>query len=65
LLNPLECRLTDPLEIELVANQLVTAFEEMIPDARLSNQMKAVLKPCLYVLLSLHTSTLEDLQEFM
>ena len=63
--NPLECRLKEPSEIELTANQLVTAFEEMIPDARLSNQMKAILKPCLYVLLSLHTCTLEHLQEFM
>lgn len=64
-INPLECRLKEPLEIELMANQLVTAFQEMIPDSKLSNQMKTILKPCIYVLLSLNTCNLVHLQEFM
>lgn len=64
-MNPLECRVKEERDIELRANQIVTAFEEMIPDAKLSNQMKAVLKPCVFVLLSLKTATFEDLQEFM
>lgn len=64
-LNPLECWETNPIHIEIRANQLMRVFEEMIPDAKLSNYMKAVLKPCLYVLLKLHTCSLHDLQEFL
>jgi len=41
------------------------AIQEMIPDARLTNFMKAILKPVIYVLLSLHTCSLRDIQDFM
>jgi hypothetical protein len=61
----LQCRKTNSLDIEIQANQLVMAIQEMIPDARLTNFMKALLKPVIYVLLSLHTCSLRDIQEFM
>jgi len=64
-INPLECRDKNPADIEIKANQLVIAIQELIPDAKLSNYMKAILKPCLFVLLSKKTATLEDLQEFL
>jgi len=50
--NPLECDAKNALDIEIQANQLLRAIQEMIPDAKLSNYMRAILKPCLYVMLS-------------
>ena len=50
-MNPLECRHTNAVAKEIQANQLVRAIEEMIPDTKLSNHMRAILKPCIYVLL--------------
>ena len=64
-LNPLECREKNPIALEIRANQIMRVFEEMIPDAKLSNYMKAILKPCLYVLLTQHTWSLHHLQEFL
>ena len=64
-INPLQCWETNSLDIEIQANQLVMAIQEMIPDARLTNFMKAILKPVIYVLLSLHTCSLRDIQDFM
>ena len=64
-INPLECWDKKLLDIEIKSNQLVRAIEEMIPDVKLSNHMRAILKPCIFVLLTLHTSTFEDLQEFL
>lgn len=37
----------------------------MIPEARLTNYMKALLKPCIYTLLKMNSCTLQDLQDFM
>lgn len=64
-INPLECWDKKLLDIEIKSNQLVRAIEEMIPDVKLSNHMRAILKPCIFVLLTLHTSTFEDLQELL
>jgi len=64
-LNPLECHSKDSLDIEIQANQLLRAIQEMIPDAKLSNFMRAILKPCLYVLLSKQDTNLTDLQEML
>jgi len=64
-INPLECWSNDANEIEVKANQLVRAIQEMIPEAKLTNYMRAILKPCIYVLLTLKTCTFENLQEFM
>jgi len=33
--------------IELYTQQLVLVFEEIIPDIKLSNYMKAILTPCI------------------
>jgi len=37
----------------------------MIPDARMSNYMRAILKPCLATLLRIPNTSLSHLQEFM
>jgi hypothetical protein len=37
----------------------------MLPDAKLSNYMRALLHPCLYTLLTLKTATLVDLQDLL
>lgn len=63
--NPMECRERNSLDIEIKANQLVRAIQEMIPDAKLTNFMKAVLKPVVYILLSINTSTIADIQTFL
>jgi len=41
------------------------AIEELLPDTKLSTNMKALLKPCIYVLLSVQWSSLKDLQNFL
>gem|GEM_PF-2505495 len=64
-INPLECRFKTPRELDIQTNQLVRALEEMLPDDKLSNTMRAIVKPCIYVLLSLQTCTLENLQAFL
>jgi hypothetical protein len=51
--------------IEIEANNLVNAFQEIIGDASLSAQMETLLKPCIAVLLRREHSTLHDLQRFM
>ena len=65
MINPLDCFTKNSLDIEIQANQLLKAIEEMIPDAKLTNFMRAILKPCLYVLLTHRTATFLDLQEFL
>ncbi len=50
-INPLEFWSTDIREKELYANHLVDAFEEMLDESSLTTHMKALLKPCIYVLL--------------
>lgn len=37
----------------------------MIPEAKLSNYMKTILKPCVYTLLTRKTANLKDLQNFL
>ncbi|MEZ5059720.1 MAG: hypothetical protein R2879_22025 [Saprospiraceae bacterium] len=64
-INPLEVRDNSKEGIELTTQQLVRVFGEMIPEARLTNYMKALLKPCIYTLLKMKTCTLQDLQDFM
>jgi len=61
----MECRERNSLDREIKANQLVRAIQEMIPDAKLTNFMRAILKPVIYILLSLNTSTLADIQTFL
>lgn len=64
-INPLELRNRDEHAIELATQQLVGVFQELIPDAMLSNQMRALLSPCVATLLRTHGCSLEDLQSFL
>lgn len=64
-INPLECWENDPELIEVHAQHLVRAFEEILQDTKLTNYMRAILKPCIYVLLTLHDCNLKDLQTFL
>ncbi|MEZ4950649.1 MAG: hypothetical protein R2784_14880 [Saprospiraceae bacterium] len=57
-INPLEVR-DNSKRVELTTQQLVRVFGEMIPEARLTNYMKALLKPCIYTLLKMKTCTLQ------
>lgn len=50
-LNPFEFENRDSVSIELYIQQLITVFEEIIPDTKLSNYMKAILAPSIGVLL--------------
>ena len=52
-INPFELRERTKESIELHTQQLTRVFSEMIPDARLTNYMKAVLKPCLATILGI------------
>lgn len=54
--------------IDKTAQALVNVFEEMIEGiggSSLTNQMNALLFPCLYVLLGMENQSLADLQTFM
>ena len=64
-INPLEIPDNSKESLDLVTQQLVRVFGELIPEARLTNYMKALLKPCLYTLLNLKSCTLQDLQDFV
>jgi len=64
-INPLECDAKTSLDMEIQANQLMRAIQEMIPEAKLSNFMRAILKPCLYVMLSKYGTNLSDLQDML
>lgn len=64
-LNPMELQNRDEKTIELQTQQLVRVFEQIIPDAKLSNYMRAVIKPCVAILLQVGWTNLSHLQEFM
>jgi len=64
-INPFELSDYNKTNIELHTQQLTRVFEELIPDAKLTNYMKAVLKPCLTTLLSSRSSSMEDLKDFL
>ena len=50
-INPFELRSWSLNDIEISTQSLVNVFEELIPDARMSNYMKALLNPCIATLL--------------
>lgn len=64
-INPLELRSWSLRDIEITTQSLVGVFEELIPDARMSNYMRALLNPCIATLLSLKTASITDLKDFM
>ncbi|MEP5418800.1 MAG: DUF87 domain-containing protein [Lentilitoribacter sp.] len=55
----------DEKTIEVIAENLVTAFDEIIADTSVSANMKALLMPCISVLLRCKGSSIMDLQRFM
>lgn len=55
----------DEKTIEVIAENLVTAFDEIIADTSVSANMKALLMPCISVLLRRKDSSIMDLQRFM
>lgn len=55
----------DEKTIEVIAENLVAAFDEIIADASVSANMKALLMPCISVLLRRKGSSIADLQRFM
>lgn len=54
-----------PGEAETQAQALARAITELIPEANLSLQMQAILKPCVSVLLEKGGGSLAELQRFM
>ncbi|NVJ92346.1 MAG: DUF87 domain-containing protein [Methylocystaceae bacterium] len=67
-LNPLDCAGTTAQEREVIADQLVNAFEELLKGSSgntLSLNMRALLKPCFLVLLDAGNADLMDLQDFL
>jgi len=64
-INPLEMWSWKLRDIEITTQSLVSVFEELIPDAKLTNYMKALLNPCIATLLSLRTCSITDLKDFM
>jgi Cdc6-like AAA superfamily ATPase len=64
-LNPFWEKIKDPILVDLLSQQWAKAFSELIPEAGMSLQMEAVLKPCLAVLFQTGECGLLDLQNFM
>jgi hypothetical protein len=64
-INPLELRSRSLRDIEICTQSLVNVFEELIPDSKLTNYMRALLNPCIATLLRLRTCSITDLKDFM
>ena len=64
-INPFWRRVAEPFLIDVMSQQFAKAFSELIPEAGMSLQMEALLKPCLSVLLERGGCGLSDLQVFM
>jgi len=65
IINPFDTKDTDEQSIDIYSQTLTRVFQELIPDAALSRQMDALLKPCISTLLRMKGTTLKDLQDFM
>ena len=64
-LNPFALKKPTPHSVDVTAQALLGAFKEILRNASLTNQMEALLIPCLSVLLNRKGSTLADLMRFM
>lgn len=64
-INPLEIDGITKDTVEFHAQTLLDVFEEMLPDAKLSNYMRTILKPCLTTMLLWWSHSLPDLQLMM
>ncbi len=62
-INPLQ--LEDKSLIEKTTEFIVEAFDELMRDQTLSDQMRTILTPCVYTLLNKGNSDLLELQKFM
>lgn len=63
--NIFELKQKSAQNIDLYSQEIARTFQELIPNVTLSNQMEALLVPCISVLLIMEHSTLQDLQRFM
>lgn len=64
-INPFQVKDKSEKNIDAVSQALYLAFEELLKSTTLSNQMKAVLIPCICVLLRMENASIDDLQIFM
>lgn len=64
-INPFWEKVESPVLTDLLAQQRAKAFAELIPEAGMSLQMEALLKPCLWVMFQKGSCGLFDLQIFM
>ncbi len=64
-INPLELNDLSPQNTDIVAQALVSAFNQLLQSTTLTVQMEALLVPCLTVLFNRKGSTLLDLQRFL
>jgi hypothetical protein len=66
-INPFFIEYADKNEdaIEVLASNLADAFDEIIAESSLSQQMRTLLIPCISVLIRRDKSNLSDLQRFM
>ena len=55
----------DERTVDIVAGNIADAFEEIIADSSISAQMRALLIPCISVILRRNGGSLSDLQRFM
>lgn len=63
--NPLDIPQRDEYSIGIYTQEIVKVFDELLSGVTLSNQMQALLTPCVATLLKREGSTLYDLQRFM
>lgn len=65
IINPFDMKGLSEQTLDTYVQTLTNVFKELIPNAVLSLQMDALLKPCITVLLRRENGTLKDLQDFM
>lgn len=64
-LNPFWSKVKNTALVDILSQQWAKAFSELIPEAGMSLQMEAILKPCLAVMFQRGECGLFDLQIFM
>jgi len=63
--NPFDIDTSDNRVIDILSQELVGVFQQIISDSSLSLQMEALLNPCIATLLRMGGQSLKDLQRFM
>jgi len=64
-LNPFDIKDKSDESLDIYAQELTKAFQEIIKESKLSLQMETLLNVCIYTLLRKDNSSLRDLQRFM